>query len=159
MTFFPPFPRGTGNPCMKDISVRIDHNAESELFDRVNNMKIIPSNISSICQNIIELRDLQYFLKTCPASDQTEKFLEYVGEGMAYFLNLMDKNDAHMFASKVRCTLATDMNAQEVKNGMEILIKTIDGMCKVNAAIISMALRGELKRVKSEIRELSSISK
>ena len=40
--FEPPFPRGTGNPCMKDISVRIDHNEESEMFDRLDKMKSIP---------------------------------------------------------------------------------------------------------------------
>jgi hypothetical protein len=98
-----------------------------------------------LMSSIIELRDLQAFLRDdvrCLHDDHVNSCLEYIGEGLAYYINRMHETDAKIFAVKCPTVLYQDMTNGQLNEGLYILHQCIESACKVNCAVITMAIKG-----------------
>lgn len=134
------------NPAMKDISVRQWNTAEAQMFDKISKLagkiQMNPA-VGPLSDSIIELRDLQRFLREVQCnSEDVKASLSLVGEGLSYYLGRMHETDAKVLAKKSPATLFEDMSVEEFYRGKEILADCIEGMCKVNAAVINCSLKG-----------------
>jgi hypothetical protein len=144
---FSPKPQGWGNPVFKHSSVREYSSPEIQLFDMVQEAsakKDISPAVRDLLSSIVEMRDMQTFLRdiTCYDVSRVNTLLNYVGEGLAYYINRMHETDAKVFAAKCPEVLYEDMTLEQMYNGLLILIKCVDSACKVNCAVIKMSLKG-----------------
>ena len=142
--FFSPQRRGWwGNPAVKDISVRQYNNDDTRLFDDIGRCSNVTSATYDLSESILELRDLEYILReaSCYSAENVNGVLHYLGDALSYYLSRMHVTDASMLAKKSPQLLYEDMSLEDFLNAKEKLANCVDGMCKVNAAVIRMALK------------------
>lgn len=152
---FTPKPRGWGNPSMKDPSVREGGGEESQLFDDIeaemrryarSKRQPLPSAVFAIRNSIVELRDLQAFMRTvlsetCFKDFDVEFAKRAVHESLRYYLPRMHSTDAEVLVKHVPPLLHLKFRREEVEAGLERLIENLDTMCKINCRVISSTLR------------------
>lgn len=117
------------------------------LFDKIQEeslKRILNPSVFHLMYSIVELRDMQSFLRDIRCSDDTavNACLEYIGEGLAYYIKRMHDTDAKIFAAKCPSILYMDMTVDQLHDGLHVLQQCIEGTCKVNCAVIQMALKG-----------------
>ena len=141
---------------MKHESVRECETEETRMFDEIDVAESLPDSVYKLRESIIDLRDLQCALRdVCRgimfwSNDETSAndVLEYSASACAHYLNIMHESDSQSLAPQIPLLLREGIDLQDLCKSLHKICEIIDTMCKVNAAVISMVLRG-VKRKKA----------
>lgn len=152
MKFIPP-PRGLENPCLKHHSVRCVFNQETDLFDKIAQLRTsgkdlsLPASVSALFESTIELRDLQLVTRDmlrCVPCDETkggvDEALSIMGDALKFYLEKMHDSDSYVLAARTPVIFGHVSNRIDLIHSLQILINCIESMCDVNCTAMRRSL-------------------
>ena len=158
LKFTPPTIRGLGQACFKHSSVRNGglNQTDAELFDmiddsyaRISQRKQTCDTVHCLQDSITEIRELQRFLnetyyscnKLCSLCG-TESVINFVAEGIAYYMGRMHATDARVLKKQTPLFLREDFTCSQIQTALLLLSRCTEQMCLINTKVILSALKG-----------------